>query len=310
MVEILRGDPGKGSSGAADDVGLAERLIRTPSLVGVVGHLSSRASLIVGPIYGEAGIPLVVPTASSRLLRSLGPWVFPLAPDEQAEGEFIAAFVVDRLGARRVTLVHLLADEYGIGLRDGVLAGLRKRGVEPVDQAGILADSDAIAIVAASLARATPDAVVVAARNRETRPIVEAFHARVPGMRIIAGDGVVLSSGYARALGTSASSLYAAAFWHPDLPSEVSRGFVARCRAALGFTPSEASAMFYDGFMVLAEAVKEVGPRREAIRQYLTALGGSRPPFSGVTGPICFGATRRTNLVMTGMPSGVPVIVD
>src|SRR5207245_5907500 len=72
--------------------------------VGVVGHGSSRRSLVASSVYNEAGIPQITPTSTSRLLHAVGPWTFMLAPDDSAEGAFMAAFAAERLGARRVSI--------------------------------------------------------------------------------------------------------------------------------------------------------------------------------------------------------------
>ena len=65
-----------GGTGLADQVQMAADLVTIPGIVGVVGHPGSRPSLLGAPIYAEAGIPLLVPIGTSRLLRDAGPWVF------------------------------------------------------------------------------------------------------------------------------------------------------------------------------------------------------------------------------------------
>jgi hypothetical protein len=51
--------------------------------------------------------------------------------------------------------------------------------------------------------------------------------------------------------------------------------------------------MIYDAFMLLGQAVREAGPDRAAIRRWLESLGGSRPAWRGITGPISFHEERR-----------------
>jgi hypothetical protein len=60
---------------------------------------------------------------------------------------------------------------------------------------------------------------------------------------------------------------------------------------------------------VAAQAVREVGPRRAAIRRYLGELGISRPPYRGVTGPISFAPRRPVNLLMTHVVNGATAMV-
>ncbi len=310
VAEIRPFTPPRGRTGYSAEVAMAEAVTSVDRMVGVVGHLSSRASLVAAPIYQEAGLPLLVPTGTSARLREVGPAVFPVAPNEEAEGEFIAAFVVNRLGAGRVTVFYLFGDEYGIGLRSGVVEGLRKRGLAPSDEVGVLDDSDMSELVAASVARAAPDAVVIAGRNAEAARIAVALHGLAPGVPVVAGDGVELRRDYGRRLGPAADSFYAVAFWHPDLASPASNAFMARWRSPKAPEPTGGTIMYYDGMRMLAEAVREVGTSRSAIRRYLSELGASRPPYAGVSGPISFTRERTTNLLMTRMADDRVVIAD
>ncbi len=296
--------------GYGGDVAFAEATAAIPDLAVVVGPLSSRATLLAAPVYAERGIPLIAPTATSSLLGTLGPWVFQLAPDDQAEGAFMAEFALDRLHARRVTVFYLLSDEYGLGLRDGVVRALRRRGVVPLDEAGIIEESDFPRRVAESLARGRPDVVVIAARGTEAAAIARAFDERVPRIPVILGDGAPLDRGFFAAAGPAAANTYGVAWWNPALPDSASRAFVARWEAQGGTTPTATEAMYYDAVMVAAQAVREAGPSRRGVRRWLAGLGSDRPPYLGVTGPISFAPRRAINLLMTARsPSGSVMVV-
>jgi ABC-type branched-subunit amino acid transport system substrate-binding protein len=285
--------------GYAGDIEFAEAMTAQAGTVVAIGPQSSRATLLVAPIYTEHHIPMIAATATSSRLRDLGSWIFQLAPDDDAEGGFIADFVTDRLAARRVTIFYLDADEYGVGLRDGVVRGLHRHGVAPRDEVGIIEETDLPRRVAESLGRAPPDVVVVAARSPQALGIARAVHARLPGVRIVAGDGAPLNGAFIRAAGPAAAAVYAVAWWHPGRPDTASRAFVARFRSTTGRQPSPSEAMYYDAIMVAARAVHEVGARPAAIRRWLASLGVSRAPYPGVTGPISFAPGRAANLLMT-----------
>jgi len=295
--------------GYAGDIAFAEAMAALPGVVAAVGPQSSRSTLLVAPIYTERGIPLLVPTATSDAVRTLGPWVFQLAPDNSVEGAFMADFAVDRLAARRVTIFYLRADEYGLSLRQGVIDALRRRGIEPVDQVGIIEDTDFPRRVAESLRRARPDVVLVAARGPEASAIARAFHAHLPDVPLVVGDGAALNAIFAARAGAALPAVYGVAWWIGDRPDSLSRAFVARFEKVAGAPPSASEAMYYDAIMVAAEAVREAGPRPDAIRRWLAELGAARPAFRGVTGPISFGASRPANLLMTHFAGGTVAVV-
>lgn len=310
-VQIL--DPLSPPVGMPQDVGevdLALAAAATPGVAVAVGPQSSRATLLVGPVYAERRIPLIAPTATSDRLRLLATWVFPLAPNDQAEGDFLTSFALDHLAARDVTIFYLMNDEYGLDLRDALVRALDRHGITAVDQVGITTRSNFPRQVAASLDRAVPQVVVVAARGPQAAPITRAIHDRLPEVPVLVGDGVPLDSTFLKATGPAVASIYAAAWWHPALPDTLSRTFAARFRAVTGQFPSAADAMYYDALLLAARAVREAGGSPGAVRRYLSELGRERPPYHGVTGNISFTPERKINLLMTRVIDGAVVIVD
>lgn len=299
------------AEGLGPDVAAAERLVLLPHLAGVVGHSNTRTTLTAGPVYAEAGVPLIVPAATSRLLQAVSPWIFPLAPDEEVEGEYLVRFATERLGARRITVVYRHANEYTQGLRDAVAHALAQRSLEPADTVGVLEDSDFDRVIRASIARVVPDAVILATGSPEAVPVARAFCSGAPEAPLIGGDSASLPRVLAAGLEPDcARHFHAAELWHHDLPRDESRAFVSRWRREPGALPSPSEVMHYDGLVLLAKAIREVGPDRASIRRYLRELGRSRPPFEGVSGPISFTSDRPVNLVMTRLDGQAVVLVE
>lgn len=283
----------------------AESLVAIAGLVGVVGHTDSRSSLAAAAVYNAARVPQVVPTGTSRELARAGPWTFMLAPNDSIEGHFIASFIARHLSARRVSL-FFQNNEYGMGLRDGVLAGLAQFGLELLTQVGFERGSDFPTLVAASLRRARPDALVVAGYSRETIDIALAVHALAPGLRMVTGDGVLAGFGpaLAKSAGPAVDSLFAVAFWVPSMSDSVSQRFVERFRLLAARDPAPSEAMLYDAVQVLIRAVQAVGPDRASIRDYLRGLGRQRPAVRGVTGSVAFAVEEPSTLVMVRITGG------
>ena len=290
----------------------AMAITATPGIVGVVGNSNSREALLAVPVYAGAHIPVVVPTATSRRLREAGPWTFVLAPDDSVEGEFIAAFVAERLNARAVTL-YSVADEYGIGLRDATAAALDRRGVAVADRvtlplvAGCQPGNAVETVVIASLQRTRPGVAVFAGRPDETLCAVRVLATRRPGMRFVAGDGLVLGPGTFAVPGID--SVYAVAFWHADQRPERAARFVERFQQTAGRPPHHGDALAYDAIMVLAAAVQAGARDGEGVRRYLAGLGTDRPPYNGLTGPVAFGPRAERPLVMTRVASSPQRVV-
>jgi len=280
-----------------------------------VGHQDSRGTLLAAPVYDEAGIPLVVPTATSRAIGNLGSWVFPLAPNDSQEGAFIAEFATRTLGARVIALLYD-NDEYGRGLREGLRAALGAVGLQisaeapigSVCQPGGALGGDAGLTLVAPHGR-PPEVLVVAGRPLDAGCIVGRVGRRFPGMRFITGDAVEIRPNVIAAMGAAADSTYFVAFWYAGLTDERSAGFTSAYQRIVGTLPTPGAAMQYDALMLLMQALRDVGPRRRAIQTYLTQLGNARPPYQGVTGPISFGPDRQRPLYMLRVRKGAAVVV-
>ncbi len=316
-IEIAFGDTGQGSPSAATlpgEVNRALRLSARPDLVAVVGPGGSREALQSAPIYREAGIPHVIPTATSRRLRDLGQGTYVLAPNDSLQGDFIGAFAAGFLLARRALLFYV-PDEYGVGLAAGAGASLAARGIALVDQVPVQPTqlcrprrptNPYDDVVRAALLSGVPDVVILATRTPEGACLARALRDRVPGARFIAGDGVLVQPLFTEMAGSAIDSLYVVAFWVASAGDSRSADFVERFRAVTQREPRSDDAMFFDATMLAAEAVREAGPSRAAVRGFLESLGRSRPPYAGVTGPIAFTPDARRPMLMTRVRQGRP----
>ena len=311
LPAAMRGPVSTRESYSAREVDVATQLAALPGIVAAVGHQDSRSTLLAAPVYDEAGIPLVVPNATSRALGAAGRWVFPVAPSDSQEGAFIAAFATRALRARSIALLYD-NDEYGRGLRDGVRDALAAAGTPLVADApigAVCAAEDDATVALMTSQRPRPDVLVLAARQADAACIVRQARRRLPGLRFITGDAVEINDGQLAAMGAAAESTYFVAFWYDGLTDARSTAFTSAYRRVTGTHPSPATALQYDALMLLMTAVRDVGPNRKAIQTYLSDLGRSRPPYEGVTGPISFEAGRHRPLYMLRVRGGATIAV-
>ena len=310
-VEIVEWSVG-GNPGASIQLNTEQAALFAddPTIFAVVGHTGSRDALLGAGIYNARGIPHVVPNATSGLLAQAGPWTFPLVPSDSVEGAFIADYALDTLRVERVSVLYL-GDEYGIGLRDGVRAALRRRGRDLADAAMIptdwcLAEPAATIhgqITRAAIHRARPQVIVVATGSVSGWCVADFIHAASPDTWVIFGDGMdgarVVPDLPLRIV---RDRIRGVEFWSPGTDS-ISLQFARRVERQLGRAPGASHALQYDAYMLLAAAIREAGPDRRAVRKWLESLGRTREPWQGLTGPIAFNRPRSEILRMSG-PAG------
>lgn len=287
----------------ASETGQAERFASDPRVIAVVGHAGSKSTLYAAPIYEAAGVPVIVPTATSRLLRDAREHLFPLSPPDDVEGAFLADYAIDSLKGARIAMLYV-ADAFGVGIHEGVRARFAARSAALAGDAALAGrechqgQTDAMTSIARSLLqRARPDVVIMALSTAQTVCAVRSLVALDADLHVLAADAFdpgelppgTLTAAERRALRYVVT-------WEPGSDS-LSREFVRRARELTGRDPTPGQAMTHDAFMLIEQAVREGHTSRAAIRRWLHALGTpGHPPFQGVTGPITFLEPRRTVL--------------
>ncbi|HET7042596.1 MAG TPA: ABC transporter substrate-binding protein [Gemmatimonadales bacterium] len=258
------------------EVALAERIAADRSVVAVVGQSGSTGSLAAAPVYARAGIPQIVPTATTTLLRVAGPWTFVLAPPESTQARFLAA-ALDSLRASRVTLVYA-GESYGEGLEAAMRPALSARGLRLVDEVRLGDDADVATLTEASLHTHPTDAMVILGYYTEAAQVAKVVVARAPRVRLLAADGAYYPTGLRRVGGAAAESLAIVSFWRPDPHDAVDEHFVARFRQLAGRDPTPSEALGVDALLFARAAILARGPDRSGVRAWLAGPGGATPP--------------------------------
>lgn len=281
---------------------------KNPDVVAAVGPPGSSDVMSVGPVFRDAGIPMVVPTANAPQLARLGAGIYLMAPPLDEEVRFIGEFVAGRLGAEAVTIIYN-PGAWGGALQAQLAAELWQRGLRvlgPVPVPLINCASPGVTLsryVASVLRLGRPDVVVVASYES---CLIREFERQAPGITFVAADGLVIPTGWPPGQGDLAARIHAVSFRDPAASSAVAERFRRLFEEVSGRPPTWGDAALFDATMVLVHAVYEAGPSRAAVARYLAQLGQRRPAFDGVTGPISFFETRRDRLAIEGAaPSAV-----
>lgn len=281
----------------------AARLVENSSVAVVVGPSNSRNALATAPAYNAAGLAHLVPSATSRRLRRAGPATFILVPDDSVEGEYLARFAWNVLGARRAVTLYA-NDEYGEGLRAGIRAAFIALGGAVLEETPTANEMDYDAVVTSIRKRLKPDVFFSAGRGVETGELLAAARTGGGAPPVVAGDGAYSLPLLARPTGGDLRGLYVLAFWVYDSTRADHRAFAERVRRTLGADPTPEDALTEDALMLAATARAAAGPDRAAVRRWLAGLGTARPPFEGITGPIAFDPARTLPMAMVQFVDG------
>jgi branched-chain amino acid transport system substrate-binding protein len=268
---------------------IAQQLADDPSVVGVIGHLTSGASLAAGRVYGEARRPVVMisPSASSPDLSGINPYVFRICPTDLSHGAQLARFARQSIagGAKRVGVIYL-DDDYGRGLRLSFAAEFRRLGGEVIEEDPMLSATPSLEPYLSRLSQRGGVDVLVLATERPGAELA-LREMRQVGVRWPAIGGDALTG--IEAAGDLAEGVRISTAYLPDRPGERNAQFVsAYGRAYGGQRPDHRGAGAYDIVYLFAQVIGAVGTDRRAIRDRLVRIGADLPAFEGVTGKIAF----------------------
>lgn len=279
----------------ADDSGnedtavrMAEKLYADPSVVAVVGHLTSGASIAAARVYGGGASPvaMISPAASSPVLSGMSPYVFRVCPSDLQHGPRLARFAWQALGAKRAGIIYINND-YGRGIRGTFAGEFTKLGGAIVEADPYVPGTPSLEPYLSRMRRGGVDVLVLAAERPGAALALREMRSLGLQWPVVGGDALTgIEADFGLAEGVRVSSAYL-----PDRRDERNATFVADyARAFGGQRPDHRGAGAYDTVLLLARAIDRAGADRGSIRAYLARVGHGNPAFEGVTGTIAFDA--------------------
>lgn len=265
-------DEGDGVKAAAVALALRE----DAEVVAVVGHANSGGMVGAAPLY-DGYLAAISPSATSPEISGISPWVFRVTTNDSVNGAMLARFAATR-GFQRVAVLY----ENNVYGRDLANAFRAAYGRPLVGYDPIASDGSRVEPYVSHYARLAPDLIFVAGTEASGRALLR--EAARQGFRTqwAGGDGWTGIEGEGAADGA-----FVAVPFDVNDPDADAQRFVAAFRARYHADPDANAAMAYDATMLIAQAVKAVGPDRRKVRDYLAARRGAAA-FQGVTGDIRF----------------------
>jgi len=189
------------SQGSPDQApALATEAIADAAILGIVGPAFSGESKAVNPLFDEAGLAIITPSATNEALNDNGWKIFhrALAGDDK-QGPGIVTYIQNKLAAETVGVIDD-ASEYGKGIADIVREGLGDKVVasDSIDPAA--ADFSA---AVSKMKDAAPAAIFFGGYYAEAGKLAKQLRDAGVESTLVFGDGVK-DIGYIEAAGPAA----------------------------------------------------------------------------------------------------------
>lgn len=264
----------------------AQALYDNPAVVAVVGHLNSDASIVAAQVYGGGAHPvtMISPTASSRDLSGISPYVFRICPSDSSHGAALARFAWQRLAARRAGILFI-SDAYGRGVSKVFAADFARLGGTVVEADPYVPSTRSLEPYLSRMREVGIDVLLLAADRGGAELALHQLRGLGIHWPVLGGDALA----GIETLGTLAEGMWISTPYLPDRASDRNAAFVADyARAHPGERPDHRGASAYDIVNLLAQGISAAGPSRRALRDYIASVGRGIPAFDGVTGRIAF----------------------
>jgi branched-chain amino acid transport system substrate-binding protein len=262
---------------------VAQRLA-DEEVAGVVGHVTSSASIPASRVYAQAGIPVITPSATSPKLTAQGYRVtFRVIANDNQQGRAMARLAAETLKLKTIAIIDDRT-AYGQGLADAFAESLKSYGVKVVAREFTSDKATDFSAILTKIKGSAPEAVFFGGFDAQAAPMLRQMRQLGLGARFLGGDGVCTSEMLKLASAELDETVYCARAGLPMAKMPQGADFRARFQARFKTDVQLYAPYSYDATMALIKAMQAADTTEPA--GYLAALRSLS--FSGVTGPIAF----------------------
>ena len=269
----------------AKDAGVvASKFANDKSIVAVIGHVCSSATLAGMPIYVRAKMPVISATSTNPTIGAVGKgWFFRNCYTDAFQGEYLASHVVkELLGVKKVAIFYENND-YAIGLKDSFTAGAKGSGLTITGAEAFVKGTSDFTPQLTKLLRDKPETIFLCGYYQEGSLI--AGQARKLGFTgpLFGADGID-NADYIKIGGDAANNTYMTVPFLAEAAGDAGKQFAKKYKAEFGRDVDWMSANAYDCLGILAEAIGKAGADRQKIRDTMAAMNSKDNGFMGITG--------------------------
>ena len=280
MVEIVsfddRNDPAEAAS-------IAQMIAADETILGVVGHFSSSCIFAATPIYQDASVAMITPSASHPALTQDNDVIFRMWTSIGVYAPLLADLAVSEHGHMNIAMLTAQND-LGITIRDYFSARAVELGATIVaDELFNDGDMD-FRTQLTNIRGASPDALAIFGWFAEGIIIIQ--QARALGIDVqLYGTGTFYEEQFVEIAGADAEGMFAINEFVADDPRDSAREFIENFMVVFpDIVPGNYHGNAYDALAALLHAYQHSDGTRQGIVQALHNLAG----FQGITGELTF----------------------
>jgi len=276
---------------------LLESLAKDNNVVVIIGPLFSKAVIASAKVADKYMIPIFSPTATSKNISGISPYIFRNSLTNQMQGKAIADYSINHLNLRRFAVLYQ-RDSYGIELKNAFEDETKSFGGEIIfsepfepDQSdfapqitaiGGIKDSDFKKLFESGELKPELgyEAIFISGSAGSAGLILpELAYYNIPNITILGGNGLN-SPDFVRTGGKYAEGVLFVDGFFPFSDNPIVKEFVERYRTFYNREPDIYSANSYDAMRIIMEILKNGAKTREDVKNGLLNI----KEYNGVSG--------------------------
>ncbi|HEY9698018.1 MAG TPA: ABC transporter substrate-binding protein [Trichocoleus sp.] len=270
---------------------VAADLVKDSSILGVIGHFGSDATLAAAPVYQEGGVVMISPTSTAVQISNLGNAIFRTVPSDRFTASTLSDYLLKTLNIQQVAVYYNSGNDYSRSLKEEFTTALTSDGGQVITEFDLNNSAFNAAQAVAQATQQGAQALVLLPNTGALDTALQVVTANQRKLPLLGGDSVynpkTLQIG-----GNVAEGMVVAVPW--VLLSNPQSPFVQTATRLWGADINWRTATAYDATQVLIAGLKR-DPTRQGIQQTLNDPGFS---LVGATGNIKFSLAGDRNQPM------------
>jgi branched-chain amino acid transport system substrate-binding protein len=274
---------------ATEAVNAYNKLVSNDKIVALVGDVTSKPCLAVAQQAAKDNLPMITATGTAAEITQAGDNVFRACFIDPFQGEVMASYAVNKLGAKTAAILYDVSDDYSLGLSEAFERTAQELNLEVVATEGYNKGDIDFKAQLTNIAALNPDVLFIPVYYEDVALIVaQAAEIGVKATYLGADgwDGVlkkVDASNVAALNGAYFCGHYSSQSDDPELVA-----FVENYTQKYGEEPNMFAALGYDAANMLYAAIEKAGSTDSAaIIEQLKNL-----EYEGITGSMTFDENR------------------
>lgn len=108
------------------------KLVQDDKVVAIIGDVTTKPTLAVAQTSQQDNIPIITATATAAEVTLTGPNIFRACFTDPFQGELMAFYASEKLGATKVAVLSDMADDYSSGIAEAFVAKAEELGMQVV----------------------------------------------------------------------------------------------------------------------------------------------------------------------------------